>query len=337
MAGLASSRKSISTGALQFLFVDVGDEDVDLAALRTLAAIARLGSISAAAQELGVTQQAASARLRSFERRSGIELLIRRPSGAELTSRGKLVLAWSEELLSASQRFSAGLRGLAADRGGQLNVAASQTVAGHLLPEWIVRLRQEEEALGTGVTSMHLRTANSTEVVRSVEEGSCDLGFIETPEVPTTLGSTVVGQDELVLVVAPSHRWASRTDVSLESVASTPLVAREEGSGTRSAWEHLVRERLDVSPAAPHLALASNAAVRSSVRAGAAPGVVSLLAVSDDIALGRLIRVPIAGQRLLRDLTALWRGGARDLGDPARHLLAAATDERRHSLGFPTE
>lgn len=305
------------------------EEDVDLAALRTLAAVARLGSISAAAHELGVTQQAASARLRALERRSGVELLIRRSSGADLTPRGKVVLAWAEEVLSAAQRFTAGMRGLAADREGQLNIAASQTIAGHLLPEWLVRLRQDEETTGKGVTSMHLRTANSTEVVKSVEAGRCDLGFIETPDVPRHLGSTVVGQDELILVVAPEHPWAARTEIALEEVARTPLVTREEGSGTRLAWEHLVRERLHREPSAPHIALATNAAVRSSIRAGAAPGVMSLLAVSDDIMLGRLVRVPVTGGRMMRDLTALWRGGARDLGDAARDLLAAATQERQ--------
>lgn len=303
--------------------------EADLPALRALDAIARVGSISAAAQVLGVTQQAVSARLRTFERRSRVELLIRTPRGAELTEAGRLVLEWADELFAATDRFAAGLRSLTEVREERLSVAASQTIAGHLLPDWIVRLRAAEQADRRVATSLSLTTGNSAEVIRAVESGRCDLGFIETPDQPRSLGASIVGVDELALVVAPSHPWAGASEIPLAEAAATPIVAREPGSGTRLAWERIVQDRTGADAVAPALELATNAAVRSSIGAGIAPGVLSLLAVSDDLALGRLVRVRVAGRPLTRELTALWRGGARDLGPAARRLLAAAVEERR--------
>lgn len=307
------------------------EPEVDLPALRALAAIARAGSISAAAHSLGVTQQAVSARLRVFERRNRVELLIRTSRGTELTETGRLVLDWAEELFGATDRFSEGLRSLANVRAEQLGVAASQTVAGHLLPEWIVRLRAAEQSEHRPATALRLATGNSAEVIRSVESGDCDLGLIETPDRPRALGSSRIGYDELVLVVAPGHPWASADEIPFAEAAATPLVAREPGSGTRLAWERMVRDRQGIAPATPALELATNAAVRSSVGAGVAPGVLSLLAVSDDLALSRLVRVRLAGPPLFRELTALWRGGARDLAPSARRLLAAAVAERQRA------
>ncbi|QYM75144.1 LysR family transcriptional regulator [Leucobacter luti] len=67
----------------------------DLIDLRCFEAAIRTGSISAAARELGVSQQAVSARLRSLERLVGITLIQRSPSGVAPTPAGDALLAWA--------------------------------------------------------------------------------------------------------------------------------------------------------------------------------------------------------------------------------------------------
>src|SRR5580698_1366370 len=115
----------------------------DLGALR---AVGRQGSIAAAASVLGVSQQALSARMRTLERAMGITLLARTPAGSHLTEQGRLIVGWAEDVLDAADRLEAGLRSIRSGVSHRLSIAASQTIAEHLVPHWLVELRGVEQA-----------------------------------------------------------------------------------------------------------------------------------------------------------------------------------------------
>ncbi|MCX7521997.1 LysR family transcriptional regulator [Microbacterium sp. STN6] len=298
----------------------------DLYALQMLSAVHRLGSLSAAARELGVSQQAVSARMRALEGLAGVDLLTRSPRGARLTATGALVADWANDLLAAAERLDAGVASLRTDTARRLRVVASQTVAEHLLPPWLVTLRRDEEGVGRAPTAVELSVANSADASERVRSGAADLGFIESPNLPGDLAQRVVGRDELAVVVAPGHPWASRSvPLTPRELAATPLVTREVGSGTRDALEgELARIVPDAPAAAPAVELATSAAVRSAIAGGIAPGALSALAVRDDVQLGRLVRVAVEGLVLDRPITAIWRR-ARPPVAAARELLAIAS------------
>jgi DNA-binding transcriptional LysR family regulator len=135
----------------------------------------------------------------------------------------------------------------------------------------------------------------------------------------------VVARDELVLVVRPNHPLARRRrPVDAEELNRTRLVSREEGSGTREALTVALRKAVgDRQPGAqPILALSTTSAIRGAVLADAGPAVLSELAVADDIASHRLVRVPITGIDLHRDLRAVWIGQKAPPAGAARELLA---------------
>ena len=292
-----------------------------LTELRVFALAASLGSVSAAARQLGITQQAASARIRAFERASGAPLLVRSSAGVTLTETGSTVFDWVAEVLDAADRLDEGLATLRDGVAGSLTVGASQTIASHLLPGWLVSLRQQQLAASDHATQVSLITANSQDVIARVRGGTIDLGFVESPSVPIGVGRAVIGSDSLVVAVAPAHPWALLDSVSLEEVCATPLVSREVGSGTRDTLEASAA-RAGLSCAVPATVLATEAAVRSAVAHGVAPAAVSSLSVRDDVRLGRIVAVPFAGTAPARPLTAVWRGG--DLVGARRALVAVA-------------
>ena len=303
-----------------------------LSELRVFDCAVRTGSLSAAARELGLSQQAVSARLRGLERLLGLELVRRSPAGVTPTQVGDSVLAWAREVLDAAQRFDTSVAALHGETGAAtLTVAASQTIAAHLLPDWIVELRSARIGADLPPTQTALRTANSAEVIALVRSGEADLGFIEHPDSPPGLGRAVIGQDRMLVAIAPQHPWAQRASIPLAELAATPLVTREEGSGTRAAFEAAVRERLGGEAARPLLSLATEAAVRSAVARGVAPAVLSELTVRDDVRLGRILALPITADPLLRPFAAIWRGGPRDLNGARRDLveIAARSGEGR--------
>ncbi len=306
----------------------VGPHVPDLRALELLVVVARTGSLGAAATELGITQQAASSRVRTMEALVGEPLVARSTRGSELTPTGELVVQWAGRVLDAAQELDAGITALRADRRGHLDIAASLTIAEHLLPGWLVGLRAQQVQRGQQPTEITMTATNTQRVTELVLAGDVALGFVEGPDAPRGLRHRLVGTDELLVVVGPAHPWAqrSRRRVSAATLAATPLVVREAGSGTRTVLE---RALADLPMAPPALELSSTAAVRAAVAAGAGPAAVGAHAVRDDLATGRLVRVTVTGLDLTRRLHAVWKGGPQPPEGPARELVAWAARSAR--------
>jgi molybdate transport repressor ModE-like protein len=296
----------------------------DLAALELLVAVARTGSLGAAGRELGMTQQAASARVRSMETQTGVALVRRSPRGSTLTDHGALVAEWGAAVLDAAHRVDAGLAGIRGESRDHLTVVASQTIAEQLLPRWLVSSRAAAVRAGLTPPEVALTASNSDGAVEAIRTGRADLGFVEAPDVPSDVRSLVVAHDELVVVVAPTHPWAtSGTTVDAATLARTPLVTRETGSGTRLFLDAALRAAIgpDRRAVAPAAEMPTASGVRAATVAGAGPAVISRLAVEDDLAMGRLVLVPTGGLELHRPLRAIWLGGATPPAGPARDLV----------------
>ena len=85
--------------------VPLSDRVPDLTSLETLLAVARTGSLSAASQQLGITQQAVSARVRSAESRAGVVLITRTLRGSALTPEGVVAAEWVARLLAVADEL----------------------------------------------------------------------------------------------------------------------------------------------------------------------------------------------------------------------------------------
>jgi DNA-binding transcriptional LysR family regulator len=279
----------------------MSDPRPDLEQLRLLVGIADHESLGAAARSLGIAQPNASRMLRRLERQLRLSLVVRSPTGSRLTTQGQVVVQWAREVTEATGRLVAGAKALAAETNAQLSIAASMTIAEYLVPRWLSEFRLLDVPVRVNLT-----VCNSHDVFERIEQGECDLGFVESPGVPRGLRSTVVGRDELVVVVGPSHPWARRRrPVTAEELAATPLIVRESRSGTRISLEHHLAGHVLVEPA---VELSSNAAVKVMASGGVAPAVLSTLAVAAALEAGELVAVPVEDLRLTRRLRAVWRG-----------------------------
>ncbi|MGH8862625.1 MAG: LysR family transcriptional regulator [Jatrophihabitantaceae bacterium] len=297
----------------------------ELRALEVLLAIARTGSLNAAAAEAGVTQQAVSARIASLEALTGVTLVTRTNHGSRLTSAGVVVAQWADRLLQVAAEVDAGLASLRDDRRARIRVSASLTVAEQLLPGWLVSLQASARHAATPPPEVVLTATNSDRVIEQLRDGTADLGFVEGPAPPRGMRSAVVARDDLVVVVRPDHPWARRTRaITALELNTTPLVSREPGSGTRESLITALRTVLGPASvqAEPVMELSSAASIRAAVLAGAAPAVMSRLAVADDLAAGRLAEIAVAGLDLHRDLRAVWAGARTPPAGAVRDLLA---------------
>ncbi|GAA5088958.1 LysR family transcriptional regulator [Nocardia iowensis] len=274
----------------------------DLDVLDLLVSVAELGSLGAAARRHGISQPAASMRIKALERRLRLRLLDRGPTGSVLTDPGRSVVGHARLVLEAARAFSAGVAALHAADVPRLRVAASKTIADHRIPQWLNALR-----VSCPEVAVSLEVDNTRHVEALVREGAADIGFVEGPHPPHGLGSRVLGADELVVVVGPAHPWARRRKpVTLRELATTPLLWREPGSGTRdTVWEILGAE---CQPAQPAAELGSAVAISAAARAAVAPAVLSRLIAAADLTSGALIEVRVAEPVVLsRKFRAIWR------------------------------
>ncbi|MEU1134056.1 LysR family transcriptional regulator [Streptomyces sp. NPDC005900] len=283
----------------------------DLGALQLLLAVARLGSLGRAARELGITQPAASSRVRAMERQLGVALVDRSPRGSRLTDAGALVTDWAGRIVEAAEAFDAGAQALRDRRDSRLRVAASMTIAEYLLPGWLIALRSQRPD-----TAVSLLAGNSAAVASRLLADEADLGFVEGLTVPAGLDDVVIAHDRLVVVTAPGHPWARRGEpLGAQELAATPLILREEGSGTRQVLDAALG-----GLARPLIELSSTTAVKAAAVSGAGPSVLSELAVGEELAARRLVEIPLREIHLRRELRAVWPTGHRPTG-PGRDLL----------------
>lgn len=274
----------------------------DLAGLELFVSAVRLGSISAAAREHDISQPSATEKLRTLERRLSMKLLDRGPGGSAATPAGEAITQWAQHVLVAVDRMSAGVAAMSSrDAQHPLRIMASLTIAEYVMPRWLHTLRS------AGARPIDLAVGNSERVIRAVEAAEVELGFIETRRLTTGLRSIDVGGDTLCVVVGPGHAWARRRGlITPQLLEQTPLLLREQGSGTRDALESAMAESGCDAPRALTI-MASTTTLKSACAAGDGISVLSELAVAHDLAAGTLVALPTINLDLRRQFRAIWR------------------------------
>lgn len=296
----------------------------DLPSLDLLVSVGELGSISAAAAAHGITQPAASMRLRALERLLQVPLLERSTRGARLTPAGTATVEWAGAVLGDMRTLLAGAAALRGDRRSQLRLAASHTVAEYLVPRWLHLLAADAPSAKVSLTM-----GNTAHVAELVVSGDVEVGFIEGARPPGRLRSKELLADELVIVVSAGHPWSRRRrPITAQQLAVTPLVLREPGSGTREVLvDALGAHGLEVRAA---MELGSTTAIKAAAMAGGAPAVLSALAVGAELRAGELVAIHCEDLQLERKIRAIWTPARPVLPVAARLLAIAARREERH-------
>lgn len=289
-------------------------KQVDLDSLRLLLLVGEHGSLGVAAAHLGISQPAASARLRSLESRYSLNLVMRSARGSFLTEDGKAVCGWARAVMNEVDVLESGITALSLQRSANLSIASSLTIAEYLLPRWIGELQRTAPGATAGLV-----VANSEEVIDLVRKGRVRIGFIEGPVSASGLTATTVGHDRIVVIVNPDHEWARRkSPIDRALLASTPLVLREPGSGTRATFDRALGSQPKIAMEA-----GSTSALLGSVLSGIGPGAVSEIAARAAIESGTLVEVA-TDLDTERPLRAIWSSRQR-LTSPASDLVEIAT------------
>ena len=287
----------------------------DLDTLVVFAVVARERSLTRAAERLGVSQPAISARIHRLESHVGAPVLERLGRGVRLTAAGELLLPVAQRALELERETSELLAGLAGEERGLIRCAASTTIAGYVLPAAIARLRTRRPLVEVAV-----QVGNTADVAALVAGGELPWGLVEGPVDAGRFQLRRIADDELLLLVPPLHPWATGGEIEPAALLEQPFVGREAGSGTGAIYEAALAER--GVRLRPTVRLADSRGIAAAVAAGAGVGIVSALVARPFLETNAVVAVQVTGLRLTRPLTLVQLPG-RSLGRLDEELLSA--------------
>ena len=258
--------------------------------LRIFVAVAELEHVTRAAGRVNLTQSATSAAIAALEERYATRLFDRIGRSIRLTDAGRQFLPEARAVLSRAGAAEAALSDFSGLKRGHLSVAASQTAGNYWLPEPLYKFRKKYP----GIT-VDLQFGNTEQVANRVEAGQADLGVVEGEIDVPALSSQPIIEDELMLVVGPTHAYAKRRSIKAEELREIAWVVREKGSGTRAVFEQALKKfGIALADVAIVLELPSNEAVRTAVQAGAGATLLSKLVASNALRAGSLVRLALS-------------------------------------------
>jgi len=204
---------------------------VELTPLRYLAAIADAGTMTVAAQRLGVSQPTLSAAVRKLEAELGVDLFSRTGRGLAPTEACRVLLEHADAAVRSVDAGVRAVRAMAGLEAGTVRVGAGATAVTYLLPGVVERFRRAHRELRVIV-----REAGSRQVAEALLGGELDLGIVTQPV--TTPGAqelmlVATARDELRLILPPRHRLGRQRSFAWRDLAGEPVVGFEAGSSVR--------------------------------------------------------------------------------------------------------
>ncbi|MFC4083189.1 LysR family transcriptional regulator [Amycolatopsis samaneae] len=192
---------------------------MDLDAVRTFTAVAAADQFQAAADELGISQQAASKRVATLERELGVQLFARTARGVRLTADGQALLPHARELLRGAERATAAVT--PGRRALRIDVISRRIAPSHVLRDFYRRNP------GIDLDVVALTGADAPSALAEVGAGTLDATFrslrATARKVPGGLQAARVIDDRHELLVGPRHPLANAGTVTLADLVGHPV------------------------------------------------------------------------------------------------------------------
>ena len=261
--------------------------------LATFHAVARLGSVSAAAEEMHLTQPAVSIQIGVLEASAQTPLLQRNGRGIRLTEAGELLAGYAGRILDLWREAG---DEMAAQRGvfsGTLRVGAV-TTAEYLLPPLLVTFANLNPKV-----KVKLQVGNRDQIVRMLAGHEIDVAIMGRAPAELKTVSAPFAKHPMAFIAAPAHPLMSDARLELASLAAANLLVRERGSGTRTTVERLFKDA--GTPLRIGSELSSNEAIKQMCAAGFGVAFLSLHTCVLELEAGLLRILPLAGNPIERD------------------------------------
>ena len=259
--------------------------------LEVFLAAAHYENITRAAKSLSMSQSAASAALKDLEQQFDVQLFDRVGKKIQANELGRLLRPKAQNLLERARELELEL--INHEDVGHLKLGATLTIGNYLA----VGLMAKFIKLCPGA-QVELEVANTASITKQVLNFDLDIGLIEGELQHDELDIQHWRNDELVVFCSPDHHWANKSTLTDEDLLAAQWILREQGSGTRQAFDRAMQGLLSRQTVA--LELQHTEAIKRAVEAGLGIACLSRIALQDAFDRGSLVPLVVPQRDLQR-------------------------------------
>ena len=270
---------------------------MDFGQVQAFVQVAAHNSFSRAAEVLQLTQPAITARIQTMERELGEELFERGGRGVRLTDAGRTYHPYAERILRTLQEGRDALEEVGTLRLGSLRLGSALTISTYVLPRILHTFRQRYPGV-----DVVIRTGRSEQVLSMLQADEIQIGLVRALSHPD-LETVHLYNDEIALIAYPEHPFAGGPRISVEDLASQPLILFDRGSSYYGLIHNLFRQAGVIPNVA--MELDSLEATKRMVEEELGIALVPLVTVERELAAGTLVRVDMSDAEPLEHPIAL--------------------------------
>lgn len=204
--------------------------DITLKQLKVFLAVARSKNLTAAAAQLFMTKGAVSQTITELEKRLGQSLFERHNSRIFINSEGEKLIPVADELLSRANDINHIFSNNHIDVA--VFLGCSKTVGSYILPGLLAGFKKEHNWFPK------VNIENTRDLINKILNFELDLAIVEGVITDDNITSTKWIKDEMVVVAAIDNQLATGDSISFSTLSRQPWILREQGSGSRSYFEH---------------------------------------------------------------------------------------------------
>jgi len=266
---------------------------LDSRQLIAFSTLARVGSFTQAAKEVGLTQSAISHAMKSLEEDVGCRLCDRSGRRIVLTQAGEQFLQHTQRILAEMEAAREGIAALNNWGHSRLRLGASTTACQYILPPVLREFKQRYPRC-----NISIEPGDHARQLELLERGQIDLAFMIEPVARRDYVFVPLFTDELLFIVAPTHPWAVKGHVPPDGISSETMIHYTKASYTFkmiSDYFHAAGRSLGRS-----LELGSIEAIKELVKLGMGAGIVAPWVAQAELSQGHLVAFPLGPQPLKR-------------------------------------
>jgi DNA-binding transcriptional LysR family regulator len=259
--------------------------DFDLRQLEIFVKVVDLRSFSKAGDAVHLAQASVSERIATLETMVGAKLLDRMGRAIAPTKAGELLYKHAQRLLETKKTACLELQDFLGVKQGEIHIGASTIPGEYILPEVIGGFAKQYPLIRVVLT-----VADSEQIETRVLDGVLEFGVVGRRSPTKRILSRELWEDDLVLVVPSTHRWATKREVTAQELADEPFISREMGSGTLSSLEEYLQRAgvKGISSLRVIAHLGTSTAVKEGVKSGVGVSILSSRAVDTELKAGVL-------------------------------------------------
>jgi DNA-binding transcriptional LysR family regulator len=266
--------------------------NLTLRQLRALTAVAKKRSVTAAAEQLHVTQPAVTLQLKSLQEMVRLPLFQRTAAGMFPTEAGEALVHLAERIELALADCTATLDMMKGLTGGQVSIGVVST-AKYFAPFAIAAFSKSYPGI-----DVRLSIGNRGDIIKALADFTLDVAIIGRPPPELRLDCVLIGDHPHLIIARPGHLLWGKTALTVADLGNEIFLNREPGSGTRALMERVFAEA-GVTPRIG-MEIASNETIKQAVMAGLGIAFLSAHTVAAELADHRLVSLPVEGLPVVR-------------------------------------